>query len=261
MSEVYTIGIEIETQFEGREFDCEDVCSLAGLEYQSDWVEHLANDDPDRLADILGIDLSEHQEFESELSLPEGWEQKSDCSVTGPEFVSPILFSNDMETIGSDLESVYDRIDSHGLTCDRQCSAHIHIGVDVVSEKHHVFHRELFRALSRRFNQLPMSVQNRIGYPNQYFAANYDDFGAKYSPVRLHPTYKTWEFRLFGNCQDSQEVLACISVAIDSVNEALQNIKDLPGNHHYNDIGWVNRADLAMRTLSEITGYELDAPF
>lgn len=101
-----------------------------------------------------------------------------------------------------------------GLYADHHCSAHIHIKVKGIRK--HIGNQKLYWLIVDEASKVwassefPKVFQDRLnpevsGDQSRYYRPQ-SVRTEKYNTCRLHGEYGTWEFRLWGNCQNVDEV-------------------------------------------------------
>jgi hypothetical protein len=294
------LGYEIETQFESADsqFDTDSFCdnwectddeivAYLGLSWNSEWVRAIRNYNSEGLLGAFELDrdtlFDRALELEQENEDSPYWEHnskdsvdidgfycKADGSVSGWEFST---LTEDKNEGGINYERaillanrLYDELPSD-YSCDDECSAHVHIKVQGV-ERHigsYKLYMLIIDELSKIWaidDKLPLSVKRRIQRCTHYYAPR-SDHTNKYNTVRVHPQ-GTWEFRLWGNCQDSDDVQACIDATIEAFrnaysryfsrdNSLVEKMNEL-FSHYDNPLsGFRDIATTAMRELSTIS--------
>lgn len=109
---------------------------------------------------------------------------------------------------------------------DTACSFHIHLSIPNV--KHSFgdrFQLALVEYLIENVDRLPANVQERFRKaPSNEYINGLLSSKKKYSFVHAHEQ-GTWEFRCFGNVQNTSEAMTCLNIAIEAMNYAYQATK------------------------------------
>lgn len=109
---------------------------------------------------------------------------------------------------------------------DTACSFHIHLSIPNV--KHSFgdrFQLALVEYLIENIDRLPANVQKRFkNAPKNDYINGLLSSQKKYSFVHAH-CQGTWEFRCFGNVQNTIEAMTCLNIAIEAMNYAYQATK------------------------------------
>lgn len=109
---------------------------------------------------------------------------------------------------------------------DTACSFHIHLSIPNV--KHSFgdrFQLALVEYLIENVERLPANVQERFKKaPKNEYINGLLSSQKKYSFVHAHDQ-GTWEFRCFGNVQNTSEAMICLNIAIEAMNYAYQATK------------------------------------
>ena len=145
-------------------------------------------------------------------------ETVSDQSVSGIE----------IRTVGANTDSklkdisreIFNKIDSSEHYIDDECSAHIHIKLGDIFHKFGTnLHTAIMEYLVLNTERLPLSVQQRIIDSNRWIQPKLMD--GKYTWVHFHPQ-GTIEFRLFGNIDNTKDLIKCRDVALEALAYAYQ---------------------------------------
>lgn len=109
---------------------------------------------------------------------------------------------------------------------DTACSFHIHLSIPNV--KHSFgdrFQLALVEYLIENVERLPANVQKRFrNAPGNEYINGLLSSKKKYSFVHAHDQ-GTWEFRCFGNVQNTSEAMTCLNIAIEAMNYAYKATK------------------------------------
>jgi hypothetical protein len=252
--DLVSLGYEIETQFEGeeKEFNSDAfwdnyspsddmILSYLGLSFNREWQRYINNNVSGGLIAALGVDEDGLQQYaydmEYENEDSEYWEEEeksreeidgfqtvSDGSVTGWEFKTRSQLDEggiDYTTALELSEQFYDELPS-SYAIDDECSCHVHI--KVLGVRYHRGSYKLYMLILDELSKVwasdivPENILERIKNCRHFYSpkANHTD---KYNTVRIHPQ-GTWEFRLWGNCQDSSEVKFCVDNTIECFRKA-----------------------------------------
>ena len=146
-------------------------------------------------------------------------ETTDDQSVSGKE-LRTIGGLSQNEFIGA-ASAIFNAIDDSKHYIDTDCSAHIHIKLGDI--KHYygngVLHAAIMEYFILNFERLPKRVQQRLSEGNRWIKPALHD--NKYTWVNFHEQ-GTIEFRLFGNIDTIDDLLACQTMAIESLAYAYQ---------------------------------------
>jgi hypothetical protein len=141
-------------------------------------------------------------------------EVSDDQSVRGGEIrtigaLSPCMF----------MAAIKALFDTHEFKIDTGCSFHIHLSVPGIKHRYgKAIQAELTAFLLNNQDRLPDSVKKRLKSDNIRFC-RFKIAAEKFSAVHGHPQ-GTWEFRLFGNINNTHDAWKCLLLAIDALRHA-----------------------------------------
>jgi hypothetical protein len=303
--ELVSLGYEIETQFDGGEnefdtdsfydnvsIDDETILSYLSLPYNARWIDSINEHNSDGLLGAFSLDESDIIEYMLENEMNDsnssywntnekehfeitGFDTDTDGSVSGWEFKTLDQLEDggvDYPTALQLAETFYDELPSE-YSCDYRCSCHTHI--KVLGIDRHVGSYRLYvlilDELSKVWsgNTVPSKVLERIKYCHHHYAPR-STHTEKFNTVRVHPS-GTWEFRLWGNCQDSSEVSFCVNATIDCFRKAYKRyferdnslwneIVALTSEDNKPEYTFARLAEKAMRqamTINEVISHEV----
>ena len=140
---------------------------------------------------------------------------KTDCSVNGWEFCPDSALT--LRQLNGWIGRLY-RFLPQGFAQHKGCSNHIHLRIgatfhtDPLSKK--IIWQHALRYLMAHQSDIPVTVLERIrstDYQRFFHPGAWTD--EKFSAVHYHGVYNTWEFRLFGNCQNASSARKCVVLA------------------------------------------------
>jgi len=141
-----------------------------------------------------------------------------DGSVSGWEFKAsrPLKIS--------EFKTAVDRVFRLDHEIDIACSFHIHLSIPGVKHTYgYLLQGDMTRYILDNWSLLPESVQQRKKQMSYYKAQLSRD---KYTAAAYHGHFGTWEFRIFGNVQNTKEGVACLLMAVRALQYAYkQKIK------------------------------------
>lgn len=173
--------------------------------YESDYyydIDDIKKNHPHLFKDQLVVDNSDV-------------EIVSDQSVSGQECRT--IGGLNYNSLVSSANSIFDAINSSEHYIDTDCSAHLHIKLGDIE---HYFgngnvHNAMMEYIAFNFDRLPKSVQKRLHQGgNRWISLNFHD--TKYSWIHFHGQ-GTIEFRLFGNIDNTDDLLQCVKVATEAL--------------------------------------------
>jgi hypothetical protein len=118
------------------------------------------------------------------------------------------------------LSASQDLLENNDFTVDTGCSFHIHLSVPGVKHSYGVaLQAEMTAYLLDNIKRLPHSVRNRLSSESCSKWAKLRLSTDKFTAVHFHGQ-GSWEFRLFGNIDDSSDARRCLILAIESMQHA-----------------------------------------
>ena len=213
--------------FEEEGCDCE---SFADQHYPGGWESYV----DDMVTTALENDDIEDNERETSFQDVDGWRNCEDGThgiVQEYKTNNPCTF-NELKALVGDL------FECAGNWCKvpTNGSCHIHVSfpdTHHTCEKQSVLHSCILFSLSQLVPYFPARLWDRLLDENctRYF--NYDHPPTdKYSAVHIH-SQGTWEFRLFGHMQTTEDVMECVYIAGQAIingyrlYQAGANVKDV----------------------------------
>jgi hypothetical protein len=253
--ELVSLGYEIETNWKGgeRTFDTEgfydsydlsddEIIAYLGLPWDRRWVDTINRENSDGLLGAFQLDRDTILESALECEQNnedspywcntdknrqeiDGFHRQSDGSVTGWEYVT-LKEDNTEGGVSYDraialARRFYAELPSE-FSIEEDCSCHVHIQVQGISQ--HIGSYRLYMLIIDELStiwaseDIPNSIADRIRICNSYYAPRLSHT-EKYNTVRVHPQ-GTWEFRLWGNTQDVDEVQYCLDSTISAFQKA-----------------------------------------
>jgi len=253
--DLVSLGYEIETNWKGgdKEFNTDEflenydltddeIVSYLGLDWNQYWVRAINNSNSEGLLGAFQLDRETVLENALEREMDDedspywegsekdrvhidGFYRQSDGSVSGWEFIT--LKEDNTEGGVSYGRAIalarrfYDELPSE-FSIEEDCSCHVHVQIQGISQ--HVGSYRLYMLIVDELSNIwasddiPDSIANRIRLCSSYYSprSNHTD---KYNTVRVHPQ-GTWEFRLWGNTQDVDEVEFCLDSTISAFQKA-----------------------------------------
>lgn len=165
---------------------------------------------------ISDNDVEPH-DTEDNYSEVEGWNNTTDGTpgiVQEYMFRRPYLYHNAITHVERLFDDASTRYDHHHVPTNGSC----HIHISMIGVKHSVdsqsrLHACILYCLFRMYDVFPQCVKDRMkdADANKYFHPDYIP-SQKFSAVHNHSN-GTFEFRLFGHCNDVCEVEACMQIA------------------------------------------------
>ena len=156
---------------------------------------------------------------EPEWNLPAGLTWTPDQSVAGPEIK---VDSPNGALFGDCMKMLQDLVTNHELLVDTNCSFHVHVSVPEIE---HVYGPNLQSYLLEYFTlpatwaRVPEAVKVRLaGRARKWCKPQVSS--EKMSFVHYHASFKTWEFRCFGNVSTLGDTKTCMQLAAEALQYA-----------------------------------------
>jgi len=159
--------------------------------------------------------MTDHLHIPADLLRDLAW--KPDGSVDGPEITT--MGPQTLNQASAHALALFTALSSAQFTVDTGCSFHIHASIIDSKPKH----SKLFQAFLMReiLNdpRVPASVRTRwkTDSLNRYFNFELDDQKYRFVAYRGN----TWEFRCFGNIDNSADAILCLNIVTEAYHKAI----------------------------------------
>jgi len=159
--------------------------------------------------------MTDHLHIPADILRDLAW--KPDGSVDGPEITT--MGPQTLNQASAHALALFTALSSAQFTVDTGCSFHIHASIIDSKPKH----SKLFQAFLMReiLNdpRVPASVRTRwkTDSLNRYFNFELDDQKYRFVAYRGN----TWEFRCFGNIDNSADAILCLNIVTEAYHKAI----------------------------------------
>jgi hypothetical protein len=140
---------------------------------------------------------------------------KPDQSVSGGE-----ITTNGACTIQEFNSALKYLFDNNSFEIDERCSFHTHLAIKGVN--HYYGKRmqsEMMAYILQHMDLLPEAIQERIKGNHRHHKLEVVS-GEKFCAIRFHPSFGTWEFRLFGAAESYADGIKCLLLAYKAMRHA-----------------------------------------